>query len=101
MESACSSPSSRIPRWSSDDRGGIRHDRPLYLFRNIELPPGDAAIRVAFQRVESVTGNARRQEEAIPSSLVLERRLELKSRQVTLVTYDAERRDLVVVEDVR
>ena len=81
--------------------GGLRHDRPLYLFRNIELPPGDAAIRVAFQRVESVTGNARRHDEAIPSSVVLERRLALQSRKVALVTYDAERRDLVIVDDVR
>ena len=81
--------------------GGLRHDRPLYLFRDIVLPPGDATIRVAFQRVESVTGNARKTEEAVPPSLLLERQLELKSRQVTLVTYDAERRDLVIVEDVR
>src|SRR4030095_4356839 len=35
--------------------GGLRHDRPLYLFRNIDLPPGDAAIHVTFQRVEPVT----------------------------------------------
>jgi len=77
--------------------GGLRHDRPLYLFRNIDLPPGDGTIRVAFQRVESVTGNARRREEAVPPSLLLERHLALKSRRVVLVTYDAERRDLVVM----
>jgi hypothetical protein len=81
--------------------GGLRHDRPLYLFRNIDLPPGDATIRVAFQRVESVTGNTRTGEEAVPPSLLLERHLALKSRKVVLVTYDAEQRDLVIVEDVR
>ncbi len=79
---------------------GLRHDRPLYLYRNIDLPPGDAVIRVAFQRVESVTGSARAREEAVPPSLLFERHLQLKSRKVVLVTYDAERRDLVIVEDV-
>ena len=108
--------------------GGLRRDRPLYLFRNIELPPGDAAIHVTFQRVESVTppthrntspgerdeerhseamGDDRRRreteerirgrEEAIPPSLSLERSLHLESRKVVLVTYDAERRALAVV----
>src|SRR4029079_17327111 len=79
--------------------GGLRHDRPLYLFRNIELPPGDAAIRVAFQRVEPLTPNARAHEEAIPSSLSLEQHLHLESRKVVLVTYDPERRTLTVTRD--
>jgi hypothetical protein len=112
--------------------GGLRHDRPLYLFRDIDVPPGDASIRVRFDRVESVTPTAHRdtssrerqeerdstamgddrrrreleertrgREEAIPPSLSLERRLHLESRKVILVTYDAERRDLVVVADGR
>ncbi len=110
--------------------GGLRHDRPLYLFRNIDLPPGDAAIRVVFQRVEPVTSPADRyrpprgsdeerqtatmgedrrrrereertrgREEAIPPSLLLEQYLHLESRKVILVTYDAERRTLTVVND--
>lgn len=112
--------------------GGIRHDRPLYVFRNIDLPPGDAAIRVVFARVEPLTpaarGNTspgerdderqsvamgedrrrremeertRGREEAIPPSLSLERDFRLQPRKVVLVTYDAERRDLVVVQDPR
>ena len=112
--------------------GGLRHDRPLYVFRNIDLPPGDAAIRVAFQRVEPVTpparpstssgerdeerhsptmGDDRRRreieerirgrEEAIPPSLSVERNFHLESRKVVLVTYDADRRDLAVMEDAR
>jgi hypothetical protein len=109
--------------------GGLRHDRPLYLFRDIPLPPGDGTIVVQFARVESVPASAHREnssderaegrhstamndarrrreleertrgrEEAIPPSLSLEGRLHLASRKVVLVTYDAERRDLVVVE---
>jgi hypothetical protein len=40
--------------------GGLRHDRALYLFRDIDLPPGDASIRVRFDRLESVTLPAHR-----------------------------------------
>lgn len=108
--------------------GGLRHDRPLYLFRDIALPPGDSAIRVQFERVESVrtsndsspdasdearhstamdNGRRRREleervrgrEEAIPPSLSLERRLRLISRQVVLVTYDADLRTFRLIEE--
>ena len=40
--------------------GGLRHDRALYLFRDIDLPPGDASIRVRFDRVDPVTPTAHR-----------------------------------------
>ena len=108
--------------------GGLRHDRPLYLFRDIALPPGDSAIRVQFERVESVRtsndsspdasdearhstamDNGRRlreleervrgREEAIPPSLSLERRLRLISRQVVLVTYAADLRTFRLIEE--
>ena len=110
--------------------GGLRHDRALYVFRNVDLPPGEAAIRVTFERVEPVTptthrntspgerdeerhseamGDDRRRremdertrgrEEAIPPSLSLERTVHLESRKVVLVTYDAERRALTLVND--
>ena len=110
--------------------GGLRHDRPLYVFRDILLPPGDAAIRVRFVRVDAAAARAssgtpsalrsdddhhsdamdddrrrregeeriRRREEAIPASLSLERRFRFVAREVILVTYDAERRELASVE---
>ncbi len=115
--------------------GGLRHDRPLYVSRAIELPAGDAVIAVKFVRIDSQKPNpvsehersdgaggealeAGRQaaamdadrrrregeerlhsrEEAVPAVLVLERGLRLASRQVTLVTYDSQRRELVVVD---
>ena len=113
--------------------GGLRHDRPLYVFRDISLPYGDAAIRVRFVRVDSVAARAssttpsalssdddhhsnamddgrrrregeeriRRREEAIPASLSLERRFHFVAREVILVTYDAERRELVALERAR
>ena len=111
--------------------GGLRHDRPLYVFRDISLPPGDAAIAVRFFRVDGVgepkasdaTAPAgsirdrhsmdddrrrredeeriRGQEEAIPAVLSLEHRFHFMPREVILVTYDAERRELVVLERPR
>jgi hypothetical protein len=113
--------------------GGLRHDRPLYVFREMSMPPGDAAIAVRFVRVDAVSeptasGTAapadsprehqsaamdderrrredeeriRRQEEAIPSLLSLDRRFHFMPREVILVTYDAERRELVAVERPR
>ena len=113
--------------------GGLRHDRPLYVFRDIPLPPGDAAIRVRFVRVDSTAARAssgtpsalrsdddrqsnamddgrrrregeertRRREEAIPASLSLDRRFHFVAREVILVTYDAEGRELVALERPR
>lgn len=111
--------------------GGLRHDRPLYVFRDISLPPGDAAIAVRFFRVDAVgeptasdaaapagsprdrhsmdddrrrredEERIRGQEEAIPAVLSLEHRFHFMPREVILVTYDAERRELVALERPR
>ena len=111
--------------------GGLRRDRPLYVFRDISLPPGDAAIAVRFFRVDGVgkptasdaaapagsprdrhsmdddrrrredEERIRGQEEAIPAVLSLEHRFHFMPREVILVTYDAERRELVALERPR
>lgn len=111
--------------------GGLRHDRPLYVFRDISLPPGDVAIALRFFRVDGVgkptasdaatpagsprdrhsmdddrrrredEERIRGQEEAIPAVLSLEHRFHFVAREVILVTYDAERRELVALERAR
>jgi hypothetical protein len=115
--------------------GGLRHDRPLYVFRDIAMPAGDSSIRVQFDRVEVTTSGTggtrvpsagvlpgtrdaakrgeamdadrRRREgdermrtrgEAIPPSLSIERRFHFLPREVLLVTYDSERRELLALE---
>ncbi len=112
--------------------GGFRHDRPLYVSREIQLPPGEAALRVTFARTDAPRspaasenergeagsmesqrqspgmdperrrreGEERRhsREEAVPAVLSLERQLRFASRQVILVTYDPQRRELIAVE---
>ena len=100
--------------------GGLRKDRPLYVFRDIPLPAGDAEVRVAFVRVEPTVeptddangtsgedgggaeteAAARRREElteAVPRSLVYEQRLRFAPGQVRLISYDPERRELFEV----
>jgi hypothetical protein len=115
--------------------GGLRHDRPLYVFREIPVPADDADIEVRFVRLDSrpaatvapaptgATGEpsdssapgamdpARRRREAeerqrrlggeLPSSLAFHRRLSFSPRDVILVTYDPERRELLAVERSR
>ena len=114
--------------------GGLRHDRPLYVSREIQLPPGEAVISVKCVRLDSpqsptasahepselaraeplepgrldaMDPDRRRREgeerlhsreEVVPAVLSLERRLRFVSREVMLVTYDPERRDLVVID---
>ena len=104
--------------------GGLRRDRPLYVFREIVVPPGTADISITFERVESPTdpGTAgsetsveiphrptpgvetgdqqlRRSEltEAVPASLLYERRLHFAPGQVRLVSYSPERGELFEV----
>ena len=38
--------------------GGIRHDRPLYVFREIRLPAGESTVGVQFDRIDRTTGQA-------------------------------------------
>jgi hypothetical protein len=101
---------------------GLRHDRPLYLLREFEVPPGAHRVRLTFTRREKTdddaaayapvtssepdTGlfagrgereaaeHARRARAAIPSRLALDTILSLGPRSVALVTFDPERRAL-------
>jgi hypothetical protein len=83
--------------------------RPLYVYREVALPPGEHRVKVTFERVgpaegaeeeeeeEELESRARRaREAAVPRRLELERVVRLRPREVLLVTYDAERRELVV-----
>lgn len=71
--------------------GGLRRDRPIYVFREVPLPPGEVEIDVRFARREPAPPAP---PGAVPDSLTLERRLHVAPRQVVLVTYDEERRTM-------
>lgn len=104
--------------------GGARSDRPVYVFRELAVAPGAHALRVRFDReavVESpadgdspsaadaagdtlMQGRAgreaeertRRQGEAVPPEMELVAEIRPGTREVLLVTYDIDRRALVL-----
>jgi len=104
--------------------GGLRHDRRLYVSRELLVPPGSAAFEIHLVRLDTVTihedsarsgsddaeeekgsmpGRAkreaeerrRRREEAVPAELHLALDATLVSREVLLVSYDPESRRLI------
>jgi hypothetical protein len=83
--------------------GGLRHDRPLYIFLEIPQPPGEAAIAVRFDRADTpardgtAAGGKSRLPADLPRSLVFERRLTFRPGRAILVTYDPVRRELTAV----
>ncbi len=106
--------------------GGFRHDRSMYLLREIEIPSGRRHVRVTFTRREENVANgvapaadapaatdtgifagratrevaerARRARAAVPARLVLDTTMSVSDRRVVVITYDHERRALVIVD---
>ena len=94
-------------------RSGLRHDRRLYVFEEVLLPTGEAAVDVRFDRVGSgQAGNVSKRNgemasavapgpvqraESVPPHLAFAERLVFAPRAVILVTYSGERRALVAV----
>ena len=92
--------------------------RPLYVYRELVLPPGAHRLEVTFERTrpaedevdderegrdeqtEGAAGRRRARDAAVPRRLELERTVRLRPREVLLVTYDPERRELVVRPEV-
>lgn len=100
--------------------GGLRHDRPIFLLREYEVPPGARRMRISFTRRERIetreeesvpsavpdadTGlyagraarevveRGRRDRAAIPPRLELDTTVTLAPREVALITFDPERK---------
>lgn len=85
--------------------GGLRHDRRLYVFQEVPVPAGESFVEVVFARIDEGTPNPSPGPPAggpvVPPHLSFERRLHFGAREVTLITYDAERRALVAVQGSR
>jgi hypothetical protein len=75
--------------------GGLRHDRPIYVFREIRVAQGDRAVAVRFVRVAET---AQAQPGGVPPSLALERTLRFAPGRVVLSSYDPEQRTLYFAE---
>jgi hypothetical protein len=94
--------------------GGLRRDRRLYVLEEVAVPAGDATVDISFDRIDTGTPSvgvdgSRRQSTlaqgqaplpqngaTVPVHLLLRRRLRFSSREVILVTYDSDRRELIV-----
>jgi len=83
----------RGPVWG----GGVRHDRPIYLYREFPIDPGAHTLAFRFTLVDSVPatpdsaavrGRARTRLDRLPRSLALDTTITLRPREVVLVTYD-------------
>lgn len=81
---------------------GARQDRPIYVYREMRLPPGRLDLSVRFvQESRSGTraaadGSAATSSRATPARLALEAVAEMEAGSVLLVTYDPESRALVM-----
>jgi len=104
---------------------GARSDRPVYVFREVDVPAGRHQLEVRFQREplpngkanDAVEGSAadvardtlmagrasreveeraRRKGEAIPPRMALVTEVDAVTREVMLVTYDIDKRALVL-----
>lgn len=80
--------------------GGLRHDRRLFVFRELPIAPGGAHLAISFTRIETPDPRsaARSHGEFVPPVLMLDERVRLRPREVLLVTYAADRRALAVVQ---
>jgi len=74
--------------------GGLRHDRPVYLYREFPLSPGAHALTVRFALADTAAPAPARAApgrlDALPRVLTLDTAITLRPRTVALVTYDAE-----------
>jgi len=105
---------------------GLRHDRPIFLLREMDLPPGEHRIRIRFTRREKTDDDAaayarvattdadtglfagraereaveheRRARAAIPARLELDTTLVFGADRAIVVTLDGERRSLHVLD---
>ena len=79
---------------------GLRRDRRLYVFKEIPVDPGESHIEIRFDR----TGDDRNDvsvsapvSDVAPRHLAFSTRVRVRPREVVLVTYSAERGELVAV----
>jgi hypothetical protein len=85
--------------------GDVRRSRPLFVFGETLVAPGSHHVVIDFARADGArppetaaadTVGARRQAEELPPRLTLDTAVTLAPRQVLLVTYDPERRQLLI-----
>jgi hypothetical protein len=74
---------------------GARGDRPIYVFAELSVLPGLHSLEVSFRRLGAGTAKTAAPV-AVPPEMSLAASIELSAGDVALVTYDPERRALVL-----
>jgi hypothetical protein len=118
----------RVLQQSIVQGAGLRHDRPLFLIREIDMPSGAHHLRITFVRREATDNDAaafagatspdadtglfagraqreaieraRRARAAIPPRLELDTTLKFLPERVVVVSFDPERRTLRVLTEM-
>ncbi len=68
---------------------GARHDRPLYVYREVRVAPGTHRLDLAFQRLGDAPAEPS-QAGTVPPRMELTATVKLAAGEIVLVTYDAE-----------
>jgi len=79
--------------------GGVRHDRPIYLYRELPIAPGRHRLVVTFTRLDTdsaVSPGRRSRIDQLPPILEFDSTVVVAPRGVVLVTFDPARGTLVV-----
>ena len=80
--------------------GGWRRDRPLYVFKEVPVSPGDSSIDVEFARTGiggAPAAGSLRQADVAPAHLAYSDRVTVRAGEVVLITYAAEQRALIAL----
>lgn len=77
---------------------GARADRPIHVNREISLPPGTHAVEVEFRPLSEESGPGEPRHEPFTPPLALRGSVDLALREVALVSYDPDRRELVLTD---
>lgn len=72
---------------------GAKQDRPLYVYYDIPLRPGEHRVAVSFIREEQESTSV--DTGAVPATLELETTFVLNPKEVALITYDENQRRLI------
>ena len=76
---------------------GARGNLPLFVYRELRVPPGSHRVEVAFRQLtDSESVDEQPDERTAPPTMGLDVPVQLGPRDVALITYDAEQRRLVL-----
>jgi len=74
---------------------GARQDRPMFVFEEFPVAPGDLNLAIEYHRAKDPPPGAEAVGET-PPSLTLDTALRLGAREIVVVTYDPDRKRLIV-----